>query len=75
MRRERAVVRTIGNLTPNPFPSGKGNRIRESNLFPSGKGTGMWKVGRGIGKNVGLLMGEGVDTVEVSLHAAWGLRA
>jgi hypothetical protein len=24
---------------------------------------------------VGLLMGEGVDTVEVFLHAAWGLRA
>jgi hypothetical protein len=24
------------NLTPNPFPSGKGNRIVGSNLFPSG---------------------------------------
>jgi hypothetical protein len=26
------------NLTTNPFPSGKENRIYESNLFPSGKG-------------------------------------
>jgi hypothetical protein len=26
------------NLTPNPFPSGKGNRIVGSNLFPSGNG-------------------------------------
>jgi hypothetical protein len=26
------------NLTPNPFPSGKGNRIVGSNRFPSGKG-------------------------------------
>ena len=25
------------NLTPNPFPSGKGNRIVGSNLFTSGK--------------------------------------
>jgi hypothetical protein len=25
------------NLTPNPFPSGKGDRIWESNLLPSGK--------------------------------------
>jgi hypothetical protein len=23
------------NLTPNPFPSGKGNRIAERNLFPN----------------------------------------
>ena len=28
----------IKNLTPNPFPSGKGNRIGGSNPFPSGKG-------------------------------------
>ena len=27
-----------GNLTPNPFPSGKGNRIVGSSLFPSGNG-------------------------------------
>ena len=26
------------NLTPNPFPSGKGNRIIGSSLFLSGKG-------------------------------------
>jgi hypothetical protein len=49
------VVRGVvehGNLTPNPFPRGKGkgivknklfpigkgNRIEENNLFPSGKG-------------------------------------
>jgi len=28
------------NLTPNPFPSGKGNRIIGGSLSPSGKGTG-----------------------------------
>jgi hypothetical protein len=27
-----------GNLTPNPFPSGKGNQIVESNLSPREKG-------------------------------------
>jgi hypothetical protein len=35
------VVVDVKNLTPNPFPSGKGNRMRESNLFPSGKGNRM----------------------------------
>jgi hypothetical protein len=28
----------IRNLTPNPFPRGKGNRIVESSLFARGKG-------------------------------------
>ena len=28
------------NLTPNPFPSGKGNLIVGRNLFASGKGLG-----------------------------------
>jgi hypothetical protein len=32
------VVLSAENLTPNPFPSGKGNQIGECNLFPSGKG-------------------------------------
>jgi hypothetical protein len=32
------------NLTPTPFPSGKGNRIFGSSLFASGKGTGSRRV-------------------------------
>jgi hypothetical protein len=32
------VAGDVRNLTPNPFPSGKGDRIVGSNLFPSGKG-------------------------------------
>ena len=28
----------LRNLTPNPFPRGKGDRMVRSNLFPSGKG-------------------------------------
>src|ERR1700678_3818342 len=31
------------NLTPNPFPSGKGNRKVWSDPFPRGKGTGIQK--------------------------------
>jgi len=30
------MKRAAGNLTPNPFPSGKGNRSVGSNLFASG---------------------------------------
>jgi hypothetical protein len=33
-----SAVLDPNNLTPNPFPSGKGNQIVGSNLFPSGKG-------------------------------------
>jgi hypothetical protein len=32
-RRDDEVLSKPGNLTPNPFPSGKGNRIVGSNLF------------------------------------------
>ena len=37
-RRDYEVLVDAGNLTPNPFPSGKGNRIVGSNLFRNGKG-------------------------------------
>jgi hypothetical protein len=34
----RASRLMLKNLTPNPFPRGKGNQIVGSNLFPRGKG-------------------------------------
>jgi len=36
--RRVGIVIDAKNLTPNPFPSGKGNKIVESNLFLSRKG-------------------------------------
>src|SRR5579863_6101703 len=40
----RVLLMNPNNLTPNPFPSGKGDRIVGGNLFPSGKGdkNGKW---------------------------------
>ena len=53
------------NLTPNPFPSGKGNWIVGSNLFSSGKGDR-------IGGSNPFLNGKGGELLGVTIVSGEG---
>jgi hypothetical protein len=68
------MVVEIKNLTPNPFPRGKGNQIVGSNPFPSGKGTGfmLTEQSSALRATLRLTLGAGVTPAQGSLKPTVG---